>query len=66
MKRYDITVTELTFDDENGNCTKQTEIYSQVISEEYANENPTWLSRVIAVINCLPFPLLTITEPKEK
>ena len=59
MTFFRITIEK--FDDDGDQ-----EIYSQTITEQYAKENPTWLSRVIAVINCLPFPLLTITEPKEK
>ena len=65
MKKYEISVLEVTY---NENTQRETsiEIYSQTITEEYTNQNPTWLSRVIAVINCLPFPLFNITEPKEK
>lgn len=63
MKHYEIVIRQVTKIDDR---TYSDQIYSQLISEEYANENPTWLSRVIAVINCLPFPLFNITEPKEK
>lgn len=66
MKNYEVLIREVIYDQETEKMTKNTVIYSQVISEECANENPTWLSRVIAVINCLPFPLFNITEPKEK
>ena len=62
MKYYEISIREYSVQDGR---TNSDEIYSQRVSEQYAKENPTWLSRVIAVINCLPFPLLTITEPKE-
>ena len=63
MKHYEIVIRQISKIDDR---TYSDQIYSQLISEEYANENPTWLSRVIAVINCLPFPLFNITEPKEK
>ena len=63
MRFFRITVEQF---EDDGSKIAQTEIYSQYVSDQFTNENPTWLSRVIAVINCLPFPLLTITEPKEK
>lgn len=63
MTYFKITVEMFSND---GHPIKRDEIYTQTIPEQYAKDNPQWLSKVIAVINCLPFPLLTITEPKEK
>lgn len=40
-------------------------IYTQEISQEYLDANPSLIPCLIAVVNCLPFPLIIHPQPKK-
>ena len=60
MRHYRVSIIEI---DDEGQAFP---IFSQNITHQYLLENPQVFQKIIAVINCLPFPLFNITEPKEK